>query len=185
MPRPAIAFSIILAQRLLLFAMLWWVLTGGRQDALLFGAPFVVLAASLSALARFRMRTGNEQLRPGRVLALIRLTGFFLWNSLRGGIDVSLRAFRHPLPLEPDLIDYPLRLPPGPGPILMAGLVSLMPGTLAVICEGRLRVHVLDRHSDWQQDLERLEQHIAAFYHPPSAQPRRSPLAPHHDHPED
>jgi multisubunit Na+/H+ antiporter MnhE subunit len=99
---------------------------------------------------------------------------------LRGGLDVTLRAFRHPLPLKPDLIDYPLRLPPGPTPILMASLVSLMPGTLAVICEGRLRVHVLDRHSDWHRDLERLEQRIGDVYRIDRAQWSDTPN--HSDH---
>lgn len=158
------AFITALTLRLLLFALLWWLLTDGQREAVLFGAPCVVIAAVLSTLTRFRGEGSRASLWPARPLALLRLTGFFLWYSLRGGIDVTLRAFRHPLPLKPDLIDYPLRLPPGPTTILMASLVSLMPGTLAVICGGRLRVHVLDRHSDWYRELERLEQHIGDVY---------------------
>ncbi|NBC48778.1 MAG: cation transporter [Gammaproteobacteria bacterium] len=164
------AFVTALTQRLLLFALLWWLLTDGQHEAALFGAPFVLSAAVLSTVTRFRGQVLSASLWPARPLALMRLIGFFLWHSLRGGLDVTLRAFRRPLPLKPDLIDYPLRLPPGPTPILMASLVSLMPGTLAVICEGRLRVHVLDRHSDWYRDLERLEQRIGDVYHIDRAQ---------------
>lgn len=163
----AMAFAIALAWRLLVFALLWWLLTSGQQTALLFGAPFVVIAALLSTLARFRTHPSLDALHPVAPMALLRLIGFFLWNSLLGGTDVALRAFRRPLPLTPDLIDYPLRLPPGPATVLMSGLVSLMPGTLAVICEGHLRVHVLDRHGHWHQDLERLEQRIGSVYRIP------------------
>lgn len=163
----AAAFAAAFTWRLLVFALLWWLLTNGQQAAVLFGAPFVVVAALLSTLARFRLHSSIEARHPVAPVALLRLTGFFLWNSLLGGIDVALRAFRRPLPLTPELIDYPLRLPPGPATVLMSGLVSLMPGTLAVICEGHLRVHVLDRLGHWHQDLERLEQRIGAVYRIP------------------
>lgn len=167
MPFPVAAFAVALTWRVLVFALLWWLLTTGQQAALLFGAPFVLLAALLSTLARFRTRTGDGPLQPVAPLALLRLIGFFLWHSLLGGVDVALRAFRWRLPLSPDLIDYPLRLPPGPATVLMSGLVSLMPGTLAVIRAGRLRVHVLDRRGHWQQDLEGLEQRVGAVYRIP------------------
>lgn len=163
----AAAFGVALAWRLLIFGLLWWLLTSGQGSAVLFGAPFVVVAALLSALARFRVSAPAPLLRSVAPLALLRLIGFFLWHSLLGGVDVALRAFRYPLPLQPDLIDYPLRLPPGPATVLMSGLVSLMPGTLSVICEGHLRVHVLDRHGHWDEDLERLEQRVGAVYRLP------------------
>jgi multicomponent Na+:H+ antiporter subunit E len=164
---PAGAFAAALAWRLFVFALLWWLLTSGQQAAALFGAPFVAAAALLSTLARFSARAGAAKLSPIAPLALLRLIVFFLWHSLLGGVDVALRAFRHPLPLQPDLIDYPLRLPPGPATVLMSGLVSLMPGTLSVICEDHLRVHVLDRRGQWHEDLERLEQRIGAVYRLP------------------
>jgi multicomponent Na+:H+ antiporter subunit E len=167
MPSTTAAFAAALAWRLVAFALLWWLLTSGQQAAALFGAPFVVIAAILSTLSRFRARPNRGLLHPVAPLALLRLVGFFLWHSLLGGIDVAVRAFRRPLPLTPDLVDYALRLPPGPATVLMSGLVSLMPGTLAVICEGHLRVHVLDRHGQWHRDLERLERRIGAVYRIP------------------
>lgn len=167
MPFSAAAFVVALAWRLLIFGLLWWLLTTGQGAAVLFGAPFVILAAWLSTLARFRKRASTPVLRSVAPLALLRLIGFFLWHSLLGGVDVAQRAFRYPLPLTPDLIDYPLRLPPGPATVLMSGLVSLMPGTLSVICDGHLRVHVLDRRGHWHQDLERLERRVGAVYRLP------------------
>ena len=149
--------------RLSIFTLLWWILTEGRSDALLFGVPFIAAAAILSSLLNSTSASPNGH---GRIAlgALGRLIPFFLWHSLRGGIDVGIRAFKRPLPLTPDLVDYPLLLPAGPATALMAGLVSLMPGTLAVICEGRLRVHVLDRRGHFRRDLERLERHVGAVF---------------------
>jgi multicomponent Na+:H+ antiporter subunit E len=149
--------------RLSIFTLLWWMLTEGRGEALLFGAPFIVAAALLSVVFKGASLGRNGH---GRISlsALGRLIPFFLWHSLRGGIDVGIRAFKPSLPLAPDLVDYPLRLPSGPAAVLMAGLVSLMPGTLAVIWDGRLRVHVLDRGGQFWQELERLEEQVGAVF---------------------
>jgi multicomponent Na+:H+ antiporter subunit E len=162
---PALTGAVVggLLWRLSIFTLLWWILTEGRREALLFGAPFIVAAALLSSVFNGTSRSANGH---GRIAlgALGRLIPFFLWHSLRGGIDVGIRAFKPSLPLAPDLVDYPLRLPSGPAAVLMAGLVSLMPGTLAVICEGRLRVHVLDRGGHFWRDLERLEEQVGAVF---------------------
>jgi len=166
-PNSTLVFAAAFGWRLLVFAGLWWLLSNGQQAAVLFGLPFVVAAALLSTLARLRKQPGTTELHPVAPWALLRLIGFFLWHSLLGGVDVALRAFRHPLPLQPALIDYPLRLPPGPSTVLMSGLVSLMPGTLSVICEGHLRVHLLDQRGQWHADLERLEQRVGAVYRLP------------------
>jgi multicomponent Na+:H+ antiporter subunit E len=149
--------------RLAIFTLLWWILTDGRADALVFGIAFIVIAALLSSAFKDKRQGTNA---PARVAlpALARLIPFFVYHSLSGGVDVAIRAFKRPLPLTPDLVDYPLRLPAGPATVLMAGLVSLMPGTLAVIGEGRLRVHVLDRSSDFWRELQTLERHVGAVF---------------------
>jgi multicomponent Na+:H+ antiporter subunit E len=162
---PALTGAVVggLLWRLSIFTLLWWILTEGRREALLFGAPFIVAAALLSVVFKGASLGRNGH---GRISlsALGRLIPFFLWHSLRGGIDVGIRAFKPSLPLAPDLVDYPLRLPSGPAAVLMAGLVSLMPGTLAVIWDGRLRVHVLDRGGHFWRDLERLEEQVGAVF---------------------
>ena len=39
-----------------------------------------------------------------------------------------------------------------------------MPGTLAVICDGRIRVHVLDRGGPFWHELQTLERHVGAVF---------------------
>ena len=157
------AFVSGLLWRLALFTLLWWMLTEGRGDALAFGIPFIIIAALLSSAYTGKRRSRNGH---GRIAlpALARLIPYFLYHSMSGGIDVAIRAFKRPLPLTPDLVDYPLRLPAGPATVLMAGLVTLMPGTLAVICDGRLRVHVLDRGGPFWHELQTLERHVGAVF---------------------
>jgi len=148
---------------LVLFALLWWVLTEGRTDAWGLGLVFIMLGLA-SAVA---VRIGPEGWRvPARLswIGLLRLAPYFVWQSLIGGIDVALRALTPRLRLAPDLIDYRLRLPPGPAPVLLASLVSLTPGTLAFVNDDSLRVHVLDIGDFDQARLARLEQLVAGAF---------------------
>lgn len=162
MPRFDRAVASGLMWRLAVFSLLWWLLTEGRPDAWLFGVPFIAAAAAVSSLSRPAPAAGGGQRIS--LVSLLRLSAYFLGHSLRAGVDVAARAFRHPLPLAPTLINYPLRLPAGAPTVLMAGLVTLMPGTLAMIGRHRLRVHVLDRHGDFARDLQRLEARVAAVF---------------------
>lgn len=124
-----------------IFSLLWWALTEG-EPAWGVGAPVILLAT----VAAWRLRL------PGRVrLSLagtLRFLPYFVWQSLRGGVDVARRALDPRLPLDPALLVYRLRLPPGPARVFLADVVSLLPGTLSAELAGdRLRLHVLDRAS--------------------------------------
>jgi len=148
-----------------LFWAIWWLLTNGRSDGLVFGACCAASAALVPLLM-----TNSQAGPPGRpgpralvptVLRGLLLLPFFLWQSLYGGTDVALRALKPRLPLAPTVFDYRLRLPPGPAPVMLASLVSLMPGTLATVSGLRLRVHVLDSTKDHEDELELLEALVA------------------------
>lgn len=75
-----------------------------------------------------------------------RFTAFFLIQSVLGGFDVARRAFTRPPRVDPVYVEYRFRLTEEPARVLVANVMSLMPGTLSVSIEGdRLRMHVLDR----------------------------------------
>jgi len=143
------AFALLLA--------VWFVLDG--VDDIAVGA----LAAALgAALAASLAPADPVRLRP---TALPAFVGFFLVESLRGATDVAWRALQRDLPIDPHLVDYRVSLPPGPARTLLAGVVSLLPGTLtADVADdgGRLTVHVLA--ADPQRALHALETRIAALY---------------------
>ena len=143
--------------RTLLFALLWWTLTEGAMNSWLVGVPVVVLAVLASAAL----------LPPTSwsLSGIARFVPFFLWHSLRGGVDVARRALDPRLPISPGLFDHRWRLPPGLPRVLMANTVSLLPGTLSVELTDRfLRVHVLDRTGAFRSELTVVEARVAGLF---------------------
>ncbi|BCR03572.1 hypothetical protein DESUT3_06410 [Desulfuromonas versatilis] len=142
-----------------LFAALWIVLTGNSPDSWTVGAV-TVLAAVTASLALDPRKT-----RPWRPWALCHFVGFFLWNSLRGGLDVARRAVHPALPLDPVLVEHPLLLPEGSGRVFLVGTVNLLPGTLSAEISGDVVViHMLDGSLPAIRELQKLEQRVAALF---------------------
>lgn len=143
--------------RALLFSLIWWILSDGAIASWLIGVPAVLLAVAASVA-----------LLPPVTVAwsgLLRFVPFFLRHSLLGGLDVARRAFLPDMPINPDLIAYPLRLPPGLPRVFMANTVSLLPGTLcAALDHNVLTVHVLDRQTGFLAELQAVEQRVARMF---------------------
>ena len=143
--------------RVLLFSLLWWALTDGTAGSWWIGAPAVAGAVIISVT-----------LVPPLGLVWREVMGFvpfFLWHSLKGGVDVAWRAFHPRLPITPELIEYPLRLPPGLPRVILVNTVSLLPGTLSAELGGQvLKVHVLDSLGDFLTELEALEQRVGCMF---------------------
>ena len=146
--------------RFLGFFMLWLVLTEGYPGAWSFGLPVVLIALLVDG--KFR-RSGTWR---WRLKGLGDFLPFFLWQSLRGGIDVARRAIDPQLPLAPGFLEHRLRLPLGPSRIFLADTISLLPGTCSVSMEkeGILLVHVLDEAMPNKVFLCRLEELIARLF---------------------
>lgn len=78
---------------------------------------------------------------------------------------MARRAFQPSLPIEPELITYPLRLPTGLPQVFMANIVSLLPGTLcAALDQDALKVHVLDKQVNFLAELQAVEQRIGLMF---------------------
>lgn len=147
----------VLISRLLLFLVIWWVLSGGVASSWIIGVPAVICAllASLAWLPSVRFVWWR----------LIVFIPFFLWQSLKGGIEVAWLTFQPRLPLSPKLIEYPLELPEGLAQVAMVNITSLLPGTLSSnLDKGVLKVHVLDSQSDYLAGLQGLEQHLKRIF---------------------
>ncbi len=146
--------------RALLFSLLWWALTDGTAGSWWIGAPAVAGAVIISVM-----------LVPPLGLVWREVMGFvpfFLWHSLKGGVDVAWRAFHPRMPITPELIEYPLRLPPGLSQVTMINITSLLPGTLSAEIEGQvLKVHVLDSRGDFLTGLKVLEQRAGRMWGTP------------------
>lgn len=143
--------------RFVLFVLMWWVLTDGAMDSWQIGLPVVLIATLVSVML---MPPLSWSLR-----GMFLFIPYFLWHSLRGGVDVARRALHPQLPISPGLFDYRFRLPPGMPRVFMANTVSLLPGTLSVeLDEDILRVHVLDETGAINEELNMLENRLADIF---------------------
>ena len=146
-----------LVSRGLLFSSIWWILTDGTAASWWIGIPAVLLAliTSVALLAPVQFNW----------FEFARFVPFFLVRSLLGGVDVAWRAFHPGLPIAPEFVEYPLRLPPGLARVFMVNVVSLLPGTMTTeIGQNRLRVHVLDGRKDIFPEFEAVEQGVARMF---------------------
>jgi multicomponent Na+:H+ antiporter subunit E len=140
-------------------AGLWWVLAGGDPDSWVVGLP-TVLGATWAA---HRLGKGRPlRLSPWGLLVFVP---FFLWESLRGGVDVALRTLAPRPRVSPGFVRYRTGLAAPAARIFFANGVSLLPGTLAADLDGdRLEVHVLNLGTDTTAELERLERAVGRLF---------------------
>ncbi len=145
--------------RAIALALLWWILLEGDRKGWWYGLPVIAAATATS------LWLAPEAGQFWHPVGLVRFISFFLWQSLRGGIDVALRAIDPRLPLHPQLIEYRLRVPVGPAQIVLMNTISLLPGTLSVALHPMLlQVHVLDGRMDVQRSLQQVEAVVAELF---------------------
>ncbi len=142
--------------RLFFFALLWWVLSEGRIKEPAFP---VIVVVTLALAANYFW---PENFVRWRLSSLVTFIPYFMLESLRGGLDVSLRALRPSLPLMPGFVTYNLKLNTEAARVFFTWIVSLLPGTASVKLEGEaLLIHLLDTSAPIMPRLEELESRVA------------------------
>ena len=146
-----------ITSRAALYSIMWWALTDGAAGSWWIGVPAVACAVIVSvALLQQAGIVWRE---------VVGFVPFFLWHSLKGGVDVARRVFHPRMPIAPELIEYPLRLPPGLPQVTLINITSLLPGTLSAEIEGQvLKVHVLDSRGDFLLELKALERRVGRMW---------------------
>lgn len=141
------------------FACLWWVLAEGRPDA--WGLALAAVAAAV-ALSCVTLPPGERTISAAGLLGFI---AFFLWHSVKGGVQVAAIALRPRLDLSPTTLEVTLWLPAGAPRVLMTAAIGLMPGTVGLQLEDdRLRLHVLDRRLPAAAEAQALQARIARLF---------------------
>lgn len=137
------------------FAALWAILSEGKGWAV--GVPVVFIATAASSLVTPASRWS--------LAGLVRFLPYFVWNSLRGGVDVAARALNPRLPIDPAIVHYEIRLDSTEARVLMADTVTLLPGTLTADLKGNvLLVHVLNASGPFMDMLGTLEQRVGDLF---------------------
>jgi multicomponent Na+:H+ antiporter subunit E len=145
--------------RLAILLAVWWILSGSSSDWW-FGLPLAIVAAAVSL---WLTPPGSFVLRPQRIP---HFTGFFLWQSLLAGWDVTIRTLSPSLPLQPEILRLPMALPPGAPTWWLMLTISLLPGTLSVRLDRNrvLEVHCLDSRLDVAGSVRETEMQLARLF---------------------
>lgn len=128
------------ALRATVLFVVWMVLTDGRPADM----PVGLIAAGIATWVSLHLLPPTPA-RPSPV-ALLALSGRFLWASLISGIDVARRALDPRLPIKPGIIVHRTTLPPGAARDAFRALMCLQPGSLPVESwdEDGFLIHCLD-----------------------------------------
>jgi multicomponent Na+:H+ antiporter subunit E len=162
--RPGLRSGRSILVRVALFSVLWLVLTEGDLRS-----PFIALLSIIAATATsLVLGPPADRASPHRSwgpAAMVRFLAFFMRESAHGGVDVARRALDPRLPLRPGYLHYRTRLPEGAGRVVLAGTISLLPGTLSTRLAGdALRIHVLDVALPAEETIRRLEGRVADLF---------------------
>jgi len=145
-------------------AVLWVLITEARADSWIIGAPVVAMAA---AAATALASPQGWRWTAGGFLAFLP---HFLRCSFLGGLDVAWRSMHPRLPIDPQLIQYKLRLPNSAPRIFFMNVVNLLPGTVSAdVRDDVLKVHVIDGRQPIRQQLENLERVVGNLFAVPLA----------------
>ena len=148
--------------RLASAVLIWWILMDGAWHFMLPGMPMIFLVALISPYL--------GQASPWRwsFPAMLRITPFFLWFSVRSGVQVACLALRRLRFLTPEVVEYSWRLPPGPARLFLASIINLVPGTLSLqIRDEALNIHFLHDARGNMSSVLVLEEMVGALFRVP------------------
>lgn len=140
-------------------ALTWVILAGGDAGSLALGVPVAMVAAFVSVLLSPPRPSGF------RLAGVFPYAVYFVTQSVIGGFDVARRALSPAMPIDPALIEYPLRLAGAAPRMIFANTISLLPGTLSArYIDGTLQVHALDATASVEAELRVLEAKVTALF---------------------
>jgi multicomponent Na+:H+ antiporter subunit E len=143
----------------LVLGLTWLVLAGPDPASWIIGVPAV--AGALWA----KCHLAGGRLGGLSPWGVIRFAPYFLWASIKGGIDVALRVVGPRVRVDPGYLDYRLRLLRPSARVFFLDAVNLLPGTLTADISGdKARIHALDKGSDPAASLIHLEERVAALF---------------------
>jgi multicomponent Na+:H+ antiporter subunit E len=151
----------VIATRILLFAVFWFVVSEGKGGYPLVAAAIVVLAAGVSLIL----------LPPGELSfswrGLASFAPYFARKAVSGGLDVAGRALRPSLPIEPAFVEIELRGKTEASRVITADAMSVLPGTLSARLDGlTLTLHILDRGLPYETQLREIERRVERLVRP-------------------
>ncbi len=148
-----------IAFRILVFTMIWWILTEGEAMFSLWTLVGTGLSVTITVLL-WPPASWTLRFWP-----LIRFIPFFMWYSLLGGMDVAYRALWPGAHVCPKTIVFSFTLQKEIARVFFLWTVSLLPGTAAIGLEKDVAtIHILDTGSSDMEKLYELEKRVAVIF---------------------
>lgn len=144
-------------------SLIWLAYAGAHPASWFVGVPMIVavvyVAKYLGALSNDGRPAVPSAQRLRQLGAYLKFATFFIVNSVRGAVDVSLRTVPIRMNISPVLFSYPTRLSVESDRVLLAAAITLMPGTLAAkIGDTHILVHSLVPDPSMADEIARCEQ---------------------------
>lgn len=137
----------------------WWSQASPRADSWVAGAVAVLAGAALHVGLGGR---SDVRLDPRGLASFVP---FLIGRMIAGGIDVSRRAFSPSLPLAPDVVRHPIRLPAGLARVVFIDTISLLPGSFSArVGDDEVLVHRLDDELAPEEALDALETKVGELF---------------------
>ena len=149
--------------RAAVFALLWTGLAGWDWDQGVYGGLGVAAATAASLLLAPPPPCPPLRRWPRRCWAGVVLTLWFTRQTVAGGVDVSLRALRRAVDVEPVVLRAPLRLPEGRARELALLMMNLMPGSMIQrTLDDEVEIHTLSPRMAPQMLWHQLQGKVAS-----------------------
>lgn len=155
------------ALRAVLLGVLWVLLSSAAPEYAVYGLVSVSAATALSlwllpAPGPDRPRSPRAGLAR-RLRGGAGLVGWFLGQSVVGGVDVARRALRRTPDIAPEVLPARIDLPPGGARHLAVLLMNLMPGSMVQRAgEDVVELHTLAAELEPVAQWQRLQRRVAA-----------------------
>lgn len=168
--------------RAVVLGLLWWGLSGAGTAYAIYGVIAVALATALSLLLLPPSPTSSPRGWPRRLGSSILLLGWFLIQSVLGGVDVARRVVARPVDIDLTVVIAPLALEAGHARQLALAMMNLMPGSMVqqvVTAEGEpadhdatgpvlppaaVQLHTLSPQLDPADQWARLQRRVGAAF---------------------
>ena len=144
---------------IIIYAALWWLLSGGSVSSWVIGLPVVFAATWISR--SIMPRQGASISLP----ELFKFSIYFVVESIKGGLDVTRRTLSFRMDIQPHFYQFQTQINQPTAKILFCACVSLLPGTLYVTNNSNeIEIHALSKSIDMHHELLKLEQKIIALF---------------------
>ena len=137
------------------FALLWWFVTNGALAAWVVGVPCIALIVFL----QYRGKTTSSAITAIYWTRLPGFIVFFIYQSIRGGLDTASRVVSRQLNIQPQFFKYKYKYSHTPmSESLFVNLVSLLPGSVCALREtDSITLHLLSDNPNIEDELAQCE----------------------------